>query len=201
MLTIVIQSGGESRRMGRDKGLVMFRGRPLIQRVIERVENTADELMVTTNSPENYLFLGLPLHKDIIPDRGALGGLYTALSAASHPLVAVLACDMPFINPALLNFEREQMGDRSIDIVIPRTSAGLEPFQAVYRRESCLPPIRSALDAGLWRVDGWFDEVNVLAVPPEQLRKFDPGLLSFMNVNTPEELKRAEEIAAQIEDN
>lgn len=201
MLTIVIQSGGESRRMGRDKGLVMFRGRPLIQRIIERVENMADELLVTTNNPENYLFLGLPLHKDIFPDRGALGGLYTALSAASYPLVAVLACDMPFINPALLNFEREQLSDRSIDIVIPRTGAGLEPFLAVYRRETCLAPVRSALEAGLWRVDGWFDDVNVLAVPPEKLREIDPGLLSFMNVNTPDELKRAEEIAAQKEDN
>ena len=69
MFTIVIQSGGKSRRMGRDKGLVMFLGKPLIQRVIDRVQHTADEVLVTTNNPEGYSFLGLPLYADLIPNR------------------------------------------------------------------------------------------------------------------------------------
>ncbi len=102
MLTVVIQAGGESRRMGQDKALLPFLGKPLIQRVIERVASLADELLVTTNRPEAYQFLDLPLFPDVIPGRGALGGLYTALSAASQPLVAVVACDMPFASPALL---------------------------------------------------------------------------------------------------
>ncbi|MFN2159679.1 MAG: molybdenum cofactor guanylyltransferase [Anaerolineales bacterium] len=200
MFTIVIQAGGKSRRMGRDKGLVLFKDRPLIERVINRVQNSADELLVTTNHPENYSFLGLPMHKDIVPNRGALGGLYTALSAASNPLVAVLACDMPFINVALLEYERDQMVNEPYDIVIPKTNAGLEPFHAVYRRETCLHPIKSALDARLWRVDCWFKNMKVLIIPPEQLRKYDQRLLSFLNVNTPNELKKAEQIASQIPD-
>jgi len=158
LLTIVIQSGGKSRRMGRDKGLVMFLGKPLIQRVIDRVKNTADEVLVTTNKPEDYSFLGLPLHADLIPNRGALGGLYTALCSASTSLVAVLACDLPFINAQLIEYERDQMINRSFDIAIPKTSTGLEPFYAVYRRETCLPHVTSALEAGLWRVDCWFDD-------------------------------------------
>jgi molybdopterin-guanine dinucleotide biosynthesis protein A len=201
MLTIVIQSGGKSQRMGRDKGLVMFMGRPLIQRVIERVSDMADELLVTTNNPENYSFLGLPLYEDIIPNRGALGGLYTALLIAKYPLVAVLACDLPFINSALLEYEREQMSDKPVDAVIPSTDAGLEPFHAVYRRKTCLPHVMSALEAGLWRVDCWFENIKLLVVPPEQLRKFDPRLLSFINVNTPEELKNAEQMESEIPDN
>jgi molybdopterin-guanine dinucleotide biosynthesis protein A len=186
--------------MGRDKGLVLFKDRPLIERVINRVQNSADELLVTTNHPENYSFLGLPLHKDIVPNRGALGGLYTALSAASNPLVAVLACDMPFINVALLEYERDQMVNEPYDIVIPKTNAGLEPFHAVYRRVTCLHPIKSALDAGLWRVDCWFKNMKVLIIPPVQLRRYDQRLLSFLNVNTPNELKKAEQIASQIPD-
>ena len=184
--------------MGSDKGLVLFRGQPLIQRVIDRVKKTADELLVTTNSPENYSFLGIPLHEDILPNRGALGGLYTALYSASNPLVAVLACDMPFINVSLLEYEVDQMMDVSIDLTIPQTSAGVEPFFAIYRRKTCLPSVRSALEAGLWRVDSWFDDVAKLVIPSDQLRNFDPDLLSFINVNTPDELERAEQIAVQL---
>ncbi len=86
MLTVAIQAGGESRRMGQDKALLPFLGQPLIVRVIERLKLLADEILVTTNHPQAYQFLGLPLYPDQQPGRGALGGLYTALNAASHPL-------------------------------------------------------------------------------------------------------------------
>ena len=92
MYSIAIQAGGESRRMGRDKGLMPFLGRPLIQRVLERLTPIADEVLVTTNSPDEYRFLNLPLFPDLKPGRGALGGLYTALSSAACEAVAVVAC-------------------------------------------------------------------------------------------------------------
>ena len=81
-LTVVVQAGGESRRMRQDKGLVPFLGRTLIERVIDRVSPAADELIVTTNNLDEYKFLGLPLYSDLIQGTGALGGLYTALHAA-----------------------------------------------------------------------------------------------------------------------
>ena len=102
MLSIVIQAGGQSQRMGQDKALMPFLGRPLIQRVIERLTPIADEVLVTTNNPEDYRFLGLPLFPDLKPARGALGGLYTALSSAACEAVAVVACDMPFASGALI---------------------------------------------------------------------------------------------------
>src|SRR5512147_3127982 len=102
MLSVVIQAGGQSSRMGEDKALKSFLGRPLIQRVIERLSPIADEMVVTTNRPDDYQFLGLRLTPDLKPGRGALGGLYTAVASASHSLVAVVACDMPFASPALL---------------------------------------------------------------------------------------------------
>lgn len=195
MLAVVIQAGGESRRMGRDKGLAPFLGRPLITRIIERLEPIASEMIVTTNHPEAYQFLGLPLFSDLIPGRGALGGLYTALSAATQPLAAVVACDMPFVRPELLTAQRDLLLEKGVDAVVPHLGGGVEPFHAVYRCASCLPHIKAALDADKWRADAWFSKANVLLMRKEQIQTFDPELSSFSNVNTPEELHLAEEIA------
>ena len=180
--------------MGSDKAVVEFHGQPLIKHVINRVAHLADEILVTTNTPRSYEFLGLPLIKDRIPGRGALGGLYTALSAANHGIVAVFACDMPFLNPELLKYELDQIDNQGVDIVIPRTDTGNEPFHAVYRREACLNPVESALQAGNWRVDSWFSEVKLLTIPPNKLREYDPHLMSFFNINTPGDLAHAREI-------
>ena len=199
MLTVVIQAGGESRRMGQDKALLPFLGKPLIQRLIGRLSPLADELLVTTNHPEAYRFLGLPLFPDVIPGRGALGGLYTALSAASQPLVAVIACDMPFASPQLLEVERDLLLATGSDAVIPQTEGGTEPFHAVYRREACLPAIQAAIAADRWRVDAWFPQVKLRLMTPEEVRPYDPHGTAFWNVNTTEELVQAEELARRID--
>jgi molybdopterin-guanine dinucleotide biosynthesis protein A len=198
MLTVVIQAGGESRRMGQDKALLPFLGQPLIQRVLQRVRPLADEMLVTTNHPEVYGFLGLPLIPDLLPGRGALGGLYTALQSASQPLVAIVACDMPFASPALFAAERDILLSTKADIVIPHSGKGLEPFHAVYRRDTCLAPIEAALQARKWRVDAWFSQVEAHILQPEEIQRFDPQLNCFRNINTPEELKEAEYLATLI---
>jgi len=184
--------------MGRDKALLPFLGQPLIAHMIARLDNLADETLVTTNHPKLYAFLGLPLFTDLIPGRGALGGLYTALSAASYPLVAVVACDMPFINSALLAAERDVLVATQSDIVIPDTGRGLEPFHAIYRREACLPHIYTALHKDTWRVDAWFDRVKTRPFSRQEIETYDPQLLSFWNVNTPEELQAAAERATRL---
>lgn len=181
--------------MGQDKALLPFLGRPLIQRVIERVSGIAGEVLVTTNQPDRYAFLGLRLAEDVLPGRGALGGLYTALSAASHRLVAVVACDMPFASPALLCAERDLLADPFFDAVVPRTEGGTEPFHAVYRREACLPAIQKALEAGKWRVDAWFQQARLRFLTPEESLPYDPDRRAFWNVNTPEEFHQAEALA------
>lgn len=199
MLTLVIQAGGESRRMGQDKALLPFLGKPLIQRVLERVGAMADEILVTTNRPDAYGFLGLPLIPDLLPGRGALGGVYTALKSARHPLVAIVACDMPFASPALIAAERDLLQSSLADLAIANSGEGLEPFHAVYRQDTCLPAIQSALQAGKWRVDSWFDLVKVQVLRAEEIRRYDPRWLCFRNVNTPEELREAEQIALEID--
>ncbi len=198
MLTLAIQAGGESRRMGVDKGRVDFRGQPLIARVLERLAPLADEILVTTNHPEDYAFLQVPCLPDVLPGYGALGGLYTALSAARHPLVAVVACDMPFANAELLAYQREEMLAAEADVAIPRMPLGLEPFHTIYRKATCLPLVKTALEAGKRRVDAWLAQANIRYLTPEEIARYDPRGLAFLNINTPEELaaalQRAEEI-------
>ncbi len=194
-MSVVFQAGGASRRMGRNKALMPFLGQPLIARVVGRLIHLADEALVTTNQPEELDFLGLPLVPDVLPGMGALGGLYTALSAAHLPVMALVACDMPFASPALLAAERDLLVQSGADAVIPRGEFGYEPLHAVYRRETCLGPVRDSLDAGKLRMDSWFEQVRLRVMEPEEVRHYDPDLRAFLNVNTPEEFARSEALA------
>jgi len=195
MLTICIQAGGVSSRMGEDKALKPFLGRPLIQRVLELLSPIADEMIVTTNRPEDYQFLGLRLIPDLKPGRGALGGLYTAVASASQPLVAVVACDMPFASPTLLEAASRLMVQEEADVVIAKTEEGFEPVHAIYRRDTCLPAIEAAIEADQWKVIAWFPQVKVRVLTPDELKQFDPKGLAFWNVNTPDEFIQAEQLA------
>lgn len=195
MFSLVIQAGGESRRMGQDKALLPFLGQPLIARVINRLSHLADEVLITTNNPAPYAFLGLPLYRDRLPGRGALGGVYTALDAARGELVALVACDMPFANATLLAAQRDILLDEGCDAVIPRQGKYAEPFHAVYRRQTCLPAVQRAIESDKWRVDAWFAQVAVRYLDSQEIRRFDPAQRAFMNVNTPEEWAIAEQLA------
>ena len=195
MLTICVQAGGESHRMGQDKALMPFLGRPLVQRVVDRLAPIADELIVTTNRPQDYRFLSRPLFPDLKPGRGALGGLYTALSSATCEAVAVVACDMPFASAALIEAARRLLVQEESDVVIPDSGDGLEPLHAVYRRETCLPAIEAAIEADQWRLISWFPQVKVRVFQPEEIKLHDPSGLAFWNLNTPEEFAEAEERA------
>lgn len=201
MLTVCIQAGGQSSRMGEDKALKTFLGRPLILRVIERLSPIADEVIVTTNRPEDYSFLNVRLVPDLKPGRGALGGLYTAIASASNPVVAVVACDMPFASATLFEAATKLMVQEEADVVIAREteqaskSGGYEPLHAVYRRATCLPAIEAAIEADQWKVIAWFPEVKVHVLTPDEIKQFDPTGLAFWNVNTPQEFSKAEQLA------
>lgn len=204
MLTVVIQAGGQSSRMGEDKALKPFLGRPLIQHVVERLASIADEMIVTTNRPAEYGFLNtltgsvhrLRLVSDLKPGRGALGGLYTAISSATSPFVAVVACDMPFASKNFFESSHRLMVKDEADVVIAKTDAGYEPLHALYRRETCLPAIEAAMEADQWKVIAWFPQVRVRTLLPNEFKAFDPAGLCFLNLNTPEDFLAAERRAS-----
>ena len=187
-----------SARMGEDKALKLFLGRPLIQRVIDRLTPIADEIIVTTNRPAEYEFLKARLVPDLKPGRGALGGLYTAIASATSPLVAVAACDMPFASSKLFEGALRLMVEEDADVVIAKTKDSYEPLHALYRRKTCLPAIESAISAGQWKVISWFPQVKVRALTADEVKIFDPSGLCFWNLNTPEEFDKAEEISNRL---
>jgi molybdopterin-guanine dinucleotide biosynthesis protein A len=186
--------------MGQDKALMPFLGRPLIQRIMDRLSTVGEQVILSTNRPADYVFLDLPSYPDIKPDCGSLGGLYTALSAAGHSIIAAVACDMPFANQALFKYEWQLLCQTGADVVIPTSPNGLEPLHAVYRRDACLPAIESALEDGNLKMVGWLKDVSVRIVLPEEVAHFDPHGLAFWNLNTPADFRQAEE-RARSEDN
>lgn len=198
-VSVVIQAGGESRRMGRSKATVPFAGRPLICRLIERLAPVADELVITTNEAENLLFLYdeyplLPLtfSADLLKTRGALPGLYTALHTARGPYVAVVACDMVFASPSLIVSEACALTESGADVVVPVNKHGFEPFHALYRRDSCLPALRAALQRDDRRAQAFYPDVKVVEFSQDKVLAAEPSGGCFINANTPEELRALE---------
>lgn len=203
-VTVAIQAGGESRRMGRSKATVPFAGRPLICRLVERLAPAADYLLITTNEAENLGFLvdEFPdLHIDLVPDvydfRGALPGIYSALKAAESEYVAIVACDMVCASPALVAREASVMAAANADVVVPVNKHGYEPFHALYRRSSCLPVIEEAVAQGEKRAQSIFDKLNICELSQAEVLKAEPMGGCFINVNTPEELRVMEKAFAE----
>ena len=198
-VTVVVQAGGESRRMGQSKALVPFAGRPLICRLVERLSPVADEFIITTNEGDKLAFLHElypDVHINLVPDlhdyRGALPGIHTALEAASNPFVAIVACDMVFASARLIVAESLAMKESGADLVVPVNKHGYEPFHALYRRESCLPHVRELLASGDKRAQSFFDRLNIREFTQHEVLIAEPMGGCFINANTPDELKTLE---------
>ena len=200
MISIILQAGGKSSRMGKDKATIPFLGIPLIYRLRDRFDGFGTELLVITNDIRGYTKLGVPLFEDVIPERGALGGLYTALSIASQPLIGLIAADMPFANPNLIKHQIQIIQESGFDAVIPATDQGIEPFHSVYRVETCLPLVKKAIEKDLWKMISWHDSARIKILNPELIREITGSDHTFLNLNTPEEFQAAEEIAKNISD-
>ena len=187
-VSVAVLAGGKSSRMGTDKSLLEVLGQPLIERILARVEGLADEVIVITNQLADFAYLGVPLFADIVPNKGSLGGIYTAISRATGEHTLVVAVDMPFLQPGLLAFLLSLR--EGYDVVAPRLDGYPQATHAVYSK-ACLVPIRRKIDANRLKIIGFYDEVRVRYVDEDEMRPFDPALRSFINVNTPDELTAA----------
>lgn len=191
-VTGVVLAGGKSRRMGKDKAFLSLDGKPLVERVAEVLQSLFQRNLVITNTPSLYEHLGFEVYTDIFPGKGALGGIYTGLVHAGAPHAFFASCDMPFLNEPLIRYlVEERLG---FDIVLPISDTGPEPIHAVYS-EGCRPLMEALLREGRLAIHGLFPLVKVREVGPETLRRFDPDLLSFCNLNTPEELEKARRLS------
>jgi molybdopterin-guanine dinucleotide biosynthesis protein A len=173
---------------GQPKALLALGGRRIIERVVDVVAAVTDEVIVVTNTPELYRFLGLSMVPDVYPDHGSLGGIYSGLEAAAGEAAFTVACDMPFLHRdvARLVVDRAPEGD----VVIPRVGEQLETLHASYAKR-CLPHIAARLREGRLKIVGFFEDVRVVEIPEVDVARHRDPALAFMNVNTPEELARA----------
>ena len=192
-LTGAILAGGASSRMGRDKAeleVLPPSGERLtmIQLVSWSLARVCDEVLVV-GGPERRGIAARPT-PDLMPGSGVLGGLYSALSAATNELVFLVACDMPYLDAAVV--EKLAQLAEGHDAVVPEIDGQFEPLHAVYRR-SCVQPIKAALHRGERRMISFFPAVKLRAVGDLEYSTLDPSLRSLANLNTPEEFQRAVE--------
>ena len=206
-LSCVVQAGGRSSRMGRDKALMSFAGEPLIERVLARLAPVATELVVTTSRPyelaylEERTFCGLRprVAGDIEGPAGAMRGIASSLDAARNPTVAVVACDMPFVSSSLVSALAACMEAQGLDACVPRTERGLEPLCAVWHRDACLPVARALLERDRQRIRFLIEAVRAGYLLQDDILAAAGSLLCFENVNTREEFAIAESLAQREE--
>ncbi|HEV8192792.1 MAG TPA: molybdenum cofactor guanylyltransferase [Ktedonobacterales bacterium] len=192
----VVLAGGRSQRMGDDKAALTIGGEPLLRRVVRRLEAALPHVLVI--GPETLQ--PLAPHARVVPDgtpgRGPLGGIVTAFAIFPTRLLFVVACDMPFVQPALVReLVRVAVETPDVDVVTLRSQRGFEPLHAVYRPSS-LPAMHTRLASGDGALHSLLQQLRVREVPRGELAHFDPAGLSAFNANTPDEWQRALELAA-----
>ncbi|MFP3867938.1 MAG: molybdenum cofactor guanylyltransferase [Desulfobacteraceae bacterium] len=188
-----ILAGGQSRRLGQDKATQKLAGRPLAQWVAAALEPLIQGCWLVSNHPQLHLGLGMPLATDLIPGRGVLGGLLTALFYARSPLVLLAPCDTPFLQTDLLRYLVAQVQGKGVEAVVCQSSRGLEPLPAVFRGQ-LFSRLEAFLTQGDYRVREFLRHCRTRLVPPETVIRFDPQEQSFLNLNTPAELLQAQKM-------
>ncbi len=186
----VVLAGGSSSRLGQDKAFLLVDGQLLIERIIQTLSQLSDEVIIVANDVDRYEQFDALVVSDVYPGKGALGGIYSGLRAATRSRGLVVACDMPFLNLSLLRY-MQGLASR-YDVVIPRRGQLTEALHAFYSC-NCLPFIEAQLLAGDLRIIHFFSQVRVRYVDREEVEVFDPQHLSFFNINSQADLEKARE--------
>ena len=207
MVTGIILAGGKSRRMGENKALMRLGNDTLIGHVIQRVRPITNELLLITNSPDEYTHLGIRMHGDIVQSAGALGGIHTGLTHASHDTVLCVGCDSPFIVTDLLCYLVSALGE--YDAVMPYTCRNPNEYLGVNQKDqrqtipqtlcatyskNCLAAIEGLFNKSDFRVHALAERAKILTIAPDIWQTYDSEGLSFFNINSPEDFEKAKEI-------
>ena len=191
-MSAAVLAGGQSRRMGTDKSFIFLEGRPILEHVLSHVRELELPTILITNSPQHYNAYNLPIYTDILPGQGSLGGLYTAIHKSAADFTLCVACDMPFLNTALLRYLLG-LCSADWDVIVPRIGGYPEAMHAIYSK-TCLEPIRGQIVQGKLKASGFFDMVNVRYVEEDEIKPYDPALRSFINLNTPDDLAALDDL-------
>ena len=188
--TGIILAGGESKRLNNvEKSNLLVGGRRIIAWMMNVYEKLFDEIILVSNHPRTHLEWDAIIDKDIYTKRSSFTGIHSGLFYTKTDHAFIAACDTPFLKMDLVKIIVQQI-DSSADVVIPKTDVGIEPLCAVYSRR-CLQAVQSALERNNLKIRNLFKKLKVKQIPESVLRKKDPGLDSFFNINTPDDLKQA----------
>jgi molybdopterin-guanine dinucleotide biosynthesis protein A len=191
----VILAGGLSTRYGgENKAFLRVGGVRILDRLFAVYTQIFDEIILVTNNPVEFLEWDALIVSDIFPVRSSLTGIHSGLFYAGHPFAFFSACDTPFLKKEVVESVLEQI-DPADDLVIPQTSKGFEPLCAAYSKR-CLKPAEEHLRANKLKIQLALQKSRIKRIPEERLREKDPELVSFFNVNTPEDMARAEQMLA-----
>ncbi|MEA1946820.1 MAG: molybdenum cofactor guanylyltransferase [Thermodesulfobacteriota bacterium] len=193
-VTGVILAGGQNTRFsGTNKALIRVGDKCILDRIYDVFSDLFEEIILVTNDPVQYLEWDLNIVTDLFPIRSSLTGIHTGLFYMTTPYAFFAACDIPFLEKGLVETILNHI-EPGVDIVIPETSKGLEPLCSVYSKH-CLKPIEQQLVKQELKIRQVFQKVRVKKLPENILRENDPDLVSFYNINTHDDLVRAEYIA------
>ena len=171
--------------MGENKAFIEIEGVPIIRRVYNLFKELFQEVIIVTNQKELFLNFDSKIYSDLLPDKGALGGLYTGIFFSTFNYSFCVACDMPFIKkPVVQHLINHIRGD---DVIVPQTRDGLQPLHAIYSK-NCLEPIKLTIEQGKYKILDFYEMVKVKIVQEDDFISLDPLRESFVNVNTPIEL-------------
>lgn len=189
----VILSGGLAARYdGTEKALLRVGGVRILDRIYEIYRELFDEIILVTNSPEKFLEWDLLIVSDLFQIRSSLTGIHAGLFYMTNPYAFISACDTPFLKKEMVETVIGKI-EAQIDIVMPETSAGFEPLCAVYSKR-CLEAAQNHLEQKKLKITKTFRKNRIKTISEKVLRKIDPDLQSFFNINTAADLKRAEEM-------
>jgi len=186
-------------RLGREKALLELDGENMLQRVISRLRSLDDDIILVAAEGQQLPRLNgykrLKVVTDIYPGKGPLVGIYSGLLNSDSVHNLVVACDMPFLNRRLLSHMLEAAA--GYDVVIPRVGNKYEPLHAVYSKR-CIGVIEKLLAGSNLKIDRLLDIVKVRYVETDEIDSFDPQRLSFFNINTRTDLKKAGQLAGEV---
>jgi len=181
-VTGVILAGGQSSRMGSNKALLPYRGGRFIESIYHTLSGLFAEVLLVTNSPEQYAFLNCRTVADRYAGMGALAGLHAGLHGSRSSHIFAVACDMPYLNETLI---RALLARRHLaEVVIPESANGLEPLHAVYGK-GCLPAMEQSLGTGKRRIVSFFPRIRVQTFTSDLVANIVGDFSSFSNINTP----------------
>jgi len=193
-VTGILLAGGKSRRMGQDKKVLSVGEGTLLDRSLDTLRSLFDQVEIVIAQDSPLLDAPVIISRDLLPGCGSLGGIFTGIKNAKTSHVFVAACDMPFLNPAVIQYLVRQKEEA--DIVVVRTELGLQMTHALYGKR-CIPVIEEMIQGARLRIQELVSsrEVRVRVIERKEIEEFDPLALSFTNVNTPQELEIARRLS------